>query len=267
MLVVESKDVEKYYRALKELDGGRSLPFAARDSLNDSAFIARRVWAREGRKTMTVRNQWTFKGRHHAVNKARAKRDIAGMKSVVGNRLQYMAMQETGFVKQRPEGLQIPTKKSRIAEDKRRIVSRSYWRSKIGKSIGPRYDVNHPKFSQVGPKSRQARYIKGTVRAAKARGKRFVYLEFSDRNKGIYDIGTTPGSKKLKLVWDMKAKSTRTKANPMLKRTLRTLEYHFPIIHRANLEKQIKFVLRKRGFRVRGANTLAELQRYQSLGR
>ena len=45
MIVVESKDLEKFHKALKEIDGGRALPYAARDSLTMSAYQARFEWA------------------------------------------------------------------------------------------------------------------------------------------------------------------------------------------------------------------------------
>lgn len=257
MLRVTTGDVEKLYRALKDLDGVRGLPYAARESLNTSAFAARREWAHEGRRQMIVRQGnkgkatagWTFGARNHRVVKARLKKNVQQMESVSGNKLRYMAEQEHGVRKVRAKGLQIPEEQSRINEDKRRLVGRQYWRKAIGAKMGKRYNRKSAGFGNSG-----RRYAAGTIRQARAQGKRFIYLKYSSRHQGIYDLRRLKGGLDLKnaLVWDMSRRTTYTRPHPMLRQTIKTLKPYFPQYHRAALEKQIRFVLRKRGVPYQG---------------
>jgi len=256
---VTTNDLGKLHKALSELDSrgphaGKALPIAAKESLNTSAFAARREWEKQGKRQMHVRNKWTFKGKFHKVVKARARKNINQMEAVTGNKHRYMAEQEHGVHKIRAKGLQIPEEQSRVGGDIKRIVSRSYWRSKIGKNIGPRFEYEHNRFApRKGGKSRGARYIAGTLRAARARGRRYVYLEFSSRNRGIYDLDRAKGSSlKGALVWDMSKRHTYTKPHPMLRTTLKVLEPNFKQFARMALEEQIRFVLKKRGIPYQG---------------
>ena len=98
MLHVSAKDIEKLHSTLKGISK-KSLPWAAREGLNESAFAARRQWEAEGRKSMIVRNKWTFGGRHHRVKKARFNKNIARMQAVTGSKLKYMAEQERGVIR------------------------------------------------------------------------------------------------------------------------------------------------------------------------
>ena len=254
MLVVKQNDIKKLHEALKSLDSrgphaGKALGVAAKEGLNTSAFAARREWEKQGRLQMHVRNKYTFKAAHHKVVKARARKNINQMEAVTGNKLRYMAEQEHGVRKVRAGGLQIPEEQARIGGDIKRIVSRSYWRNKIGKNIGPRYDRKHGKFGGNG-----RRYAAGVIRAARARGKRYVFLQYSSRHKGIYDINRMKGGNSLKnaLVWDMSRRTTYTKPHPMLRTTLKVLKPYFPQYHRMALEEQIRFVLKKRGIPYQG---------------
>jgi hypothetical protein len=254
MLRVTTNDLEKLHKTLRELDSrgphaGKALPIAAKESLNTSAFAARREWEKQGKRQMHVRNKWTFKGKFHQVVKARARKNINQMEAVTGNKHRYMAEQEAGVRRVRAKGLQIPEERSRIGGDIKRIVSRSYWRRKIGKNIGTRYDASHGKFG-----GNRRRYAAGTIRAARAQGKRYIYLEYSRRQKGIYDLNMLKKGMDLKnaLIWDMSRWTTYTKPHPMLRTTLKVLEPHFKQFARMALEEQIRFVLKKRGIPYQG---------------
>ena len=239
MLVVTTKDIEKLHKALKSMDK-RALPYAARNALNTSAFATRTEWAKEGERTMTVRNKWTFGGRHHRVVKARLQTNIRFMEAAVGNTHRYMAQQERGFSRSAGgrKGVPIPTTESRISGQHRRLVRRAYWRSRI--KIGKRV--------QMGGKVRsRSQYIAANIRAAKKAGHNLVYLELGP-TRGIFDVRWKT---KMKLVWDLSRKHTRTGKNPMLRRTLKRLKPAFKIYHRSALEEQIRFVMRKRGLRLR----------------
>jgi len=272
VLVVTAHDLEKLHKALTDMDN-RALPYAVKDSLNQSAFATRRQWEVEGRKTMHVRRSWAFRhripkarggGLAHAVEKARLRKSITQMEAKSGNTHRFMEEQERGFTRFRMKGVQIPTIASRISHNIARVVRKPYYRDRM--DFGPRYKYGHYKFTPgKGGRPRGARYIAGSARAARERGARFVYLEFSDNNKGIYDLGTGKGGRgsKIKKVWDMSHRTTTTKRNPMLRRTLKKLEPTFKTVHRSALEKQIRFVLKKRGFRVRGPNVLAEVARFR----
>lgn len=259
MLVVDTKDIEKLHKALSKMSP-QGLPHAAKDGLNDSAFHTRRLWKEEGHRTMTVRNRWTFGGRHHRVVKARATRRIEQMVAITGNKLRYMAEQEHGvhrFALAR-KGVPKPTLKSRISMSKSRLVRTVFWRRKM--NLGPSFDPKHPRFTPMtgsssrrgGGKSRKKRYIAASIRAAKAEGKHLVYLDLGT-TRGIYDVKTKTKTKK---VWDLSKRHRYTKPNPMLQRTLHRLTPMFPQIHKKALENQIRFHLKKRGVRVSTATSI-----------
>lgn len=252
MLVVDTKDIEKLHKALSQMSP-QGLPHAAREGLNASAFHARRLWAEEGARTMHVRNKWTFGGRHHRVVKARKTRRIEQMEAVAGNKLRYMDQQEHGVRRYAISGKGVPwpRKKGRTGQSIKRLVRTVFWRNRM--KVGPRLNPNHPRFTPMtgsssrrgGGRSRKARYIAASIRAAKAEGKHLVYLDLGDK-KGIYDVKTKT---KTKLVWDLSKRSRFTKPNPMLWRALNTLRPALPQIHKTALEGQIRFHLKKQGIR------------------
>lgn len=271
MLVVTTEDLGKLHKALTSIDD-IALPYAVQQSLNTSAFATRRHWEKEGRKTMNVRRSWAFRhripkarggGLAHAVEKARRRKKIAQMYSKAGNTHKFMEQQERGFTRTRAKGVQIPMVKSRIGSSIKRVVRKPFHRDKM--QFGRRFDIKSTRFrpSENG-KSRGARYIAGTIRAARAQNKKFVFLKFSERDKGIYQITGKTRKGGIKKVWDQSSPTTRTGSNPMLRRTLKALEPTFKTAHRSALEYQIKLVLKKRGFRVRGPNMLAEVARFQA---
>ena len=244
MLTMGAKDVERLHKFLKDLSP-RALPHAARESMNAAAFATRHEWAAEGKRTMTIRNHWTFGGRHHRVVKARTSRVIESMQSVVGNKHKYMREQENGIVRRGGwfQGVPIPTTVSRKGNDRTKLQRPSYWRRKI--FLGRR--MTRSQFKSRG------QYIAATKAMAKRRGHKFVYLDMGSWGRGIYDVRL---KRKMKKVWNLNRKSTRTRPNPMLRRSLQTLRPEFMRYHKSALENQIRFVLKKRGLRVSSASSV-----------
>jgi hypothetical protein len=248
MLVVTQGDIAKLHKALTDLKDKRALSHAAKDGLNTSAFAVRREWKAQGHRTMIVRNKWTFGGKHHRVVKARATKNINAMEAVTGNKLKYMLEQERGvsrFALWR-KGVPIPTKKSRKGGKYTNLMRGTFWRRNI--KLGRRLKESDAAFHKVGQsgKDRRSRYIAASIAHAKRQGSRFVYLDLGSWGRGIFDVQTKT---KMKKVWQMNRRSTFTKPNPMLARTLRTLRPAFPTYHRMALEQQVRFVKTKRGIR------------------
>lgn len=244
MLQVASKDIEKLHKFLTDLSP-RALPHAAKDALNTSAFALRREWANEGKRTMTVRNKWTFGGRHHRVVKAKAANNILAMEAIAGNTHKYMREQEHGVIRRGGflGSVPIPGIKSRVGASSKRLQRPSYWRRKIGL-------VERLKRSQFTSKKQ---YMAANIAKAKRRGKKFVYLDLESWGRGIFDIRTKT---KMKKVWNLNRRVTKTRSNPMMKRALHTLKPAFPQYHKSALEGQILFVLRKRGLRAGSAGSV-----------
>lgn len=244
MLTIGAKDVERLHKFLKDLSP-QALPHAARESMNAAAFATRHEWAAEGKRTMTVRNHYTFGGRHHRVVKARTARVIESMQSVVGNNHKYMREQENGVVRRGGwfKSVPIPTTVSRRSNDRTKTQRPTFWRRKI--LLGAR--KSRDQFQSRG------QYIAATKAAAKRRGLKFVYLDLGSWGRGIFDIRL---KRKMKKVWNLNRKSTRTRANPMLRRSLQTLRPEFERHHKSALENQIRFVLKKRGLRVSSASSV-----------
>jgi hypothetical protein len=211
---------------------------------------------------MTVRNKWTFGGANHRVQKAALRKTIRQMEAVSGNKHKYMQEQERGVTRYAMwrKGAPVPTQRSRFGASMKRTMSPRYWRRNI--RLGKRFKRNDAAFNPVSNKvtrgrnkgrergkSRNQRYVAASVRQAKSQGRKFVYLDFGPGNRGIFDVSL---AKSIKKVWNLNRKIRRTKANPMLARTLKKLKPAFPTYHRSALEEQIGFVLQKRGLRPSG---------------
>ena len=247
MLVVKAQDIEKLHKALTDLKDGRALAHAARQGLTTSAKATSREWELQGRRTMTVRNKWTFGKKFHKVVKARVARRIIDMEAVAGSKHKYMREQEFGvsrFALWR-KGVPIPTVASRVGASKKRLQSTTFWRRKI--KLGRRLKPSNPAFamqSGSSAKTRKQRYMAASMQLARRQGRRFVYLDLGSWGKGIFDVSL---KRKVKKVWNLNRRSTYTKPNPMLQRSMREMKKFYPQFHRMALEEQVRFVKHKRG--------------------
>ena len=223
MLNVTTRDLDRLLRDL-ETFAKRSVPYAARDALNDTAFTTRRVWGDHMRRTFTLRNQYTA-GRALLVDKARGL-DVGRMRSVVGSIAPYMARQEEGGVVQGPVPGPVAagqaaggtrTKPVRFTNRLRAIAA-----AKANKG-----------------RSRQQRNAIALA-IARRQNQKHVILERPKGGKGLFRLGG--GKRKLttRLVWSVDRGPSKLKAHPTLGPALRTIGPKLPAIYKRAIIKQMK---------------------------
>jgi hypothetical protein len=85
-LRIDVRGINELQRALEQASK-RSVPYAARDSLNTLAFEGRKIWQGEMRQALTLRNQFTE--RRALVERARGYQ-LKTMEAVLGHTEPYM---------------------------------------------------------------------------------------------------------------------------------------------------------------------------------
>lgn len=206
----------------------RSLPFAARQTVNGLAFAGRKLWQEEMASSLTLRNKFTQ--RRALVERARGLR-ISRMHAVLGHTEDYMEKLETG----RPEVAKktwrpIPTEVA--AGQARKTLSTGRKRAVRPKNIISR--LGNLRTKGASGLSRKARNALAVRQAIKS-GRRLAFLDLG-RRKGIYRI---IGQKVWKL-YDLSKRVTRMPRIPTLDRTVKKTLTQGPRIAHEALAKQLK---------------------------
>jgi hypothetical protein len=202
---INSPDIQRLQDDL-EFFARRSIPFATKKALNDSAFAARAIAQADIRASMTTRNQFT--ARSVRVTQANTLR-ISRQAAIVGSIADYMADQEFGAVQAKTGnvGVAIPTSFAAGQGEARlrtRLPRRANKLSNIQLSRG-----------RNRSQSRAQRNIVAIRRAA-ASGRKFVFLDLQ-RSKGIFKVTGGQRRPKIKMVYDLSRQSVVIPANPWLR--------------------------------------------------
>ena len=175
---IEIRGLEELEKGLEQL-AERSIPYAARETLNRLAFVGRKIWQDEMASALTLRNAFTQ--RRVLVDRATGSR-MADMQATLGHTEDYVRRLEFGLGERaKRSGIPIPSEaaagqaKGSLPSGRRRAVKRSLVIRVLGKI--KRQSKSMPR------KARNAR----AVREAIANGSRLAYLEL-DRRRGIYKI-------------------------------------------------------------------------------
>ena len=205
--------------------------FAARDTLNTSAFNQREKMQAQIRKDFTLRNRYTERG----IMVTRSP-NINYLLSEVGSKDEYMARQESGgtvYTKPGNMGVAIPTSYSAgLSMDAKPRTKMPRKSNKIG-------FLSLTKTSRNG-KNRKQRNIFAMQTALK-KGKKHVYMELSRGNrKGIFRILGGKRKPKVKMVVDLTRKSVPTPKSPWLLRSLTGVGSMISRIYTDMLDIQIK---------------------------
>lgn len=223
---------EKDLRLFRE----KAIPYAVRNTLNDAAFVGRRLWQKKMRKAFTLRNRWTQ--RSALVERAHGT-DLGSMESQLGSAEAYLAQQEEGFVERAKgkHGVPIPTSAAADqdgANPRTNLVNPTRYLSAINLAKRP------------GAVSRQARNYAAMAQAAKA-GTRFVLLELRGGKMAIFEASSHLGnvqtgndSLTMRMVWDLSRKSVSVDAHPTMSPALDDLLPQLPSIQRRHIIKQLQ---------------------------
>jgi len=205
MFKVNSSDVKKLESDLKQF-ASRSIPFATKKTLNDSAFAARAMSQADIKSGMVNRNKFTMQSIR--VDQARTLR-ISRQEATIGSIADYMEDQEFGAVK---------TKKGKEGVG----ISTSYAAGQ-GMNNQPRTRLPRKanKMSQIQlSKGRKKTYSKKqrnlvAIKEAAASSRKFVFLDLQ-KSKGIFKVIGSKKRSKLRMVRDMSSGSVVVPKNPWL---------------------------------------------------
>lgn len=227
MITVDVKGIERMVSDLKKL-AAKAAPFAIRNSLNASAFEARRRWADDIKRSFTLRN--TFTERSLRVEKVKGM-NPERMHSRVGSVAPYMGDQERGSTvrgRGRHKAIPAPAAAGQPPGGKRTRVVRAA--NKLSAIRVPR---------NIKGRSRQQRNA-AALSMARRKGTKFALLERPKGGKGLFRVMGTQRKPKTRLLWDVSRSSVRVPATPTLKRTLSMMGPRMLELHHAALLEQLK---------------------------
>lgn len=208
---LELRGIEKMTRDLETM-AKRSVPFAARSTLNDLAFVARGLWQEEMHSSLTLRNKYTQ--RSTVVVRCQTLK-MSDMEASLGSPLEYLKSLEYGLPEKASHTWRpIPTE---IAAGQARGTLKA-GRRKAVKAVFNIKQLGNLK-ARAGGGSRKARNARA-VRQALKTSKRLALLDMG-KKKGIYRIGG--GSRRNPLiskVYDLTRRVTPMPRIPTLQRTL-----------------------------------------------
>lgn len=233
-VLVDLHEVDKLVDDLRRF-AAKGIPFAARKSLTDTAFEARKRWQARIEQAFTLRNKYVVR----SLRVVRPTGSFSGpggaMYSEVGSFAPFMLMQEQGGTERpkggRHRGIPQPAAAGQSQGAERTKPVRSQFKQPNIKLLP----------SPKGARSKKQRNIRA-IRAAVAKGKRFVLLE-TDTSRGIFSVkGSGPRKVKtsIRMVWNLKHRTQRVPPTNTLKSTLHEMEAVMPGIHVAALLSQLR---------------------------
>jgi hypothetical protein len=229
-LSVQIRGVDEMQRQLETL-AKRSVPFAARETLNTLAFEGRKIWQGEMRDSLTLRNRFTE--RRALVETARGLR-IETMEATLGHTEPYMALLEHGKPERAAKRFRpIPTEhaagqaKGSLAGGRKRPVRKPLNIRGLGSL----------KFKRSG-RGRKADNARAVQHAIKS-GKRLALLDMGKR-KGIYRVIGSKRNPEIRKLYDLTKSVTPMPKIPTLQRTLTKTLLMGPSVAHDALLKQLK---------------------------
>lgn len=206
MFAINTIDVKKLEDDLKTF-ARKSVPFATRKTLNDSAFAARAIAQADVRKLMVNRNRFTAQSIQ--VDQAKTLQ-ISRQAAIVGSIADYMEDQEFGSIKSKggKEGVQIATSYSagqgQNAQPRTRLPRKANAMAHIKLSKGRKKTHSRKQRNLVA------------IKQAAASGRKFVFLDLR-KSKGIFRVIGGQRRPKIRMVHDMTRQSVVIPSNPWLK--------------------------------------------------
>lgn len=231
MVNVTVKGLDEMQRQLEAI-AKRSVPFAARETVNTLAFRGREIWQQEMASSLTLRNKFTQ--RRALVERARTLR-VDSMQAVLGHTEPYMANLEHGKPERAAKRWRpIPTEvaagqpKKSLGGGRKKAVRRP----NIIKTLG---SLKTKGFKGRGRKAQNARAVQQAVKS----GKRLALLDMG-RRKGIYRVTGKGKRAKVWKLYDLSRRVTPVPKTPTLQRTLKKTLAVAPQVAFDALAKQLK---------------------------
>lgn len=229
--IITLAGVDEMQRELETI-AKRSVPFAARETVNSLAWAGRAAWQEEMRNSLTLRNKFTE--RRALVVPTRTLR-MSAMEATLGHTEPYMALLEYGRPQKAAERFRpIPTEtaagqaKGSLMSGRKKAIRPSAYITRLGqlalKGAGSR-----------DRKANNARAVRGALRS----GRRIALLDMGKGGKGIYRIKGSKRKPEILKLYDLTRRSTKMPRIPLLSRALARALLQGPAIAYAALEKQL----------------------------
>ena len=203
----------------------KAWPHATRDAVNETAFLGRKVWAKDVKDSFVNRNPFT--ARSLRVEKARGT-VIVEQHAVLGSVADYMDEQEAGETKKgRGKGLAIPTPAA--AGQQGRVRTRVIQR---------RFALRAIQLHQAVSGSRARKNAAALSQAVRS-GRRVAFLDHGDR-RGIVRVMGSKKKPRVRVLYDLSHPSVRRAAEPTLGRTIDRVRAMVPAIYAGALLKQLR---------------------------
>lgn len=207
----------------------RSVPFAARETVNSLAFAGRAAWQDEMSKSLTLRNRFT--ARRALVDRARGLR-MSTMEARLGHTEPYMRLLEFGGTERAAKRFRpIPTEaaagqaRGSLAGGRKREVRPSSRINRLGtiKAYG----------RGLSRKARNARAVRVAMRSSS----HLALLDFGKR-QGVFRV---TGKRKARItkLYDVTRRRTPVPRTPTLERAVARALVQGPAIAFAALERQL----------------------------
>ena len=206
MFAINTNDVRKLEDDLKTF-ARKSVPFATRKTLNDSAFAARAIAQADVRESMVNRNRFTAQSIQ--VDQAKTLQ-ISRQEAIVGSIADYMEDQEFGAIKSKTgnEGVQIATSYSAGQGENGQP------RTRLPRKANTMAQIQLSKRRSKGTGRKQRNLV--AIKQAAATGRKYVFLDLG-KSKGIFKVIGGKRRPKIKMVHDMTRESVVIPKNPWLK--------------------------------------------------
>lgn len=224
------KGIDEMQRELERL-AKRSLPFAARETVNSLAFAGRAAWQEEMRQSLTLRNPFT--GRRALVDRATTLR-ISTMEARLGHTEPYMALLERGGSERASKRYRaIPTEvaagqaKGSTRGGRKRQVRAANIINRLG-------SLKLTGIRGLSRKARNARAVQGAIRS----GRKLALLDLG-RRKGVFRVTGSRRKPRIAMLYDLTRKRTPVPRIPTLQRALARALMQGPAIAHAALAKQL----------------------------
>lgn len=227
---VTLKGLDEMQRELEAL-AKRSVPFAARETLNGMAFAGRVAWQEEMRNALTLRNRFTE--RRALVDRATTLR-MSAMQAVLGHTEPYMATLESGGVERASKRFRaIPTEvaagqaKGSTRGGRKRAVRAANVITRLG-------SLRVSGVAGLSRKARNARAVQGAIRS----GRRLALLDLG-RRKGVFRVMGGRRKPRISMLYDLTRRRTPVPRTPTLERAVARALAQGPELAFAALSKQL----------------------------
>lgn len=232
MFNIDNKDIIKLEKDLKQF-ASRSLPFATKQTINQSAFQAQKIARADVQKNMINRNKFTIQSIR--VNQTRSL-NIRQQQASTGSIADYMETQEFGGTKHKKgkEGTPIATSYSAGQAENARP------RTRLPKRANKLQNIQL-KRQRVKAKNRKQRNS-ALVKQASTSSNKYVFLDLK-RTKGIFKVIGKKKNIRVKMIHDLSNESVSIPRNPWLKPAVDESTRMLPAFY----ADALRFQLRRRG--------------------